>query len=233
MAGNKSALGASELVALLERVPDIVWRYRLQPNPGFEYVSPSAFALTGYTPAEHYADPELGRRIAHPDDLPLLEETIRSPGTYPVVTLRWVHRRGTTFTTEQRLTVVRDESGEVVAIEGIARPVEGPGHGARIQTGDVVLDLAAHRALVGDRVVDLTPAEHRILSLLIEADGPVSRHDLIQRLWRTDDQGGTRALEVHISNLRRKLEDDPRHPERLVTHRGVGYALAKREGASL
>lgn len=222
-------MDAPELIALLERVPDIVWRYRLAPAPAFEYVSPSVFALTGYTPEEHYADPDLGRRIAHPDDLPLLEETIRSPEAYPTVILRWRHRAGSYFATEHRLTVVRGGEGEPVAIEGIARPVRsrnGEG-GPRMQAGDIVLDLAAHRALVGERVVDLTPAEHRILAMLVAADGPVSPRELVVRLWGDDHPGGTRAVQVHISNLRRKLEHDPRRPQRLLTRRGVGYALAR------
>jgi DNA-binding winged helix-turn-helix (wHTH) protein len=221
------ALVAWQLVALLERVPDIVWRYRVRPAPGFEYVSPSVFALTGYTPADHYADPDLGRRIAHPDDLPLLEETIRSPADHPTVTLRWRHRRGTVFMTEHRLTVIRDGDGEVVALEGVGRPIHGPGNGTRIQAGDVILDLAANRALVDERVVDLTPSEHRILSSLVAADGPVSARDLVVRLWGADQPGGLRAVQVHISNLRAKLEQDPRHPRRLLTHRGVGYVLAR------
>jgi PAS domain-containing protein len=220
-------LDSTELVSLLDRIPDIVWRYRLTPDPAFEYVSPSVFALTGYTPADHYADPDLGRRIAHPDDLPLLEETIASPEARGTVTLRWRHRGGTTFTTEQRLTVVRDDAGNVVALEGVGRPVGGPGRDGRVQAGDVVLDLAGHRALVGDRVVDLTPAEHRILSTLVAADGPVSQRELVVRLWGADHPTGARAVQVHVSNLRRKLEDDPRRPRRLVTHRRVGYALER------
>src|SRR5918998_1868269 len=94
-----TGLNDSQLVTLLERMPDIVWRYRLVPTPGFEYVSPSVFALTGYTPAEHYADPDLGRRIVHPDDLPVLEAAIASPGAHPVLTLRWRHRTGAIMTT--------------------------------------------------------------------------------------------------------------------------------------
>lgn len=222
-----AGLDSSELVALLERVPDIVWRYRVAPTAGFEYVSASVFAVTGYTPAEHYANPDLGRRIAHPDDLPLLDEIVRSPGAHATARLRWRHRNGATFTTEHRLSVVRDANGEVIAIEGIGRPVDALGEKSRMQAADVVLDLAAHRALVGDRVVDLTPAEHRILSLLIEAEGPVSKRELVERLWGGDHESGARALQVHVSNLRRKLEDDPRRPQRLVTHRGIGYALAR------
>jgi hypothetical protein len=61
------------------------------------------------------------------------------------------------FTTEQRLTTVRDDAGAVVAIESIGRPVAGSRRQGRVQAGAVVLDLAGHRALVGDRVVDSRP----------------------------------------------------------------------------
>jgi Transcriptional regulatory protein, C terminal/PAS fold len=221
-------LGGDELAALLERVPDIVWRYRFVPAPGFEYVSPSAFALTGFTPQEHYADPDLGRRIVHPDDAALLEEVIQSPAEHSRVHLRWRHRDGGEFTTEQRITVVRDEGGEIVALEGIGRPLTGKeAPPFQLRAGEVVLDLAAHRALVGDRVVELTPAEHRILALLAASDGPVEQGALVAGIWGTDTADGQRALQVHVSNLRRKLEEDPARPQRLVTYRGVGYGLAR------
>ena len=221
-------LGADQLAALLERVPDIVYRYRLTPTPGFEYVSRSVFALTGYTPQEHYADPELAQRIVHPDDAALLEAVIRAPEDHQRVRLRWRHRGGAEFATEHRITAVRDEDGRIVAIEGVGRPVTTSRElRFELRAGDVVLDLAAHRALAGDRVVELTPAEHRILALLAESDGPVERRALVVRLWGMEVAGGERAVQVHISNLRRKLEEDPTRPQRLVTYRGVGYGLVR------
>ena len=219
-------LSATHLAELLERVPDIVWRYQLVPTPGFQYVSPSVFAITGYSPAEHYADPDLGRRIAHPDDLPLLEAAIASPDEHPVITMRWRHRTGVVVRTEQRITVVRDESGHIGALEGIARPVTPRERKFRIHAGDLVLDLATHRVLVEDRVVELTPAEHIILALLAGTDGPVSHQAIVARLWGRDQPGGARTVQVHVSNLRRKIEQDPRQPRRILTVRGVGYALA-------
>lgn len=220
-------LEANELSALLERIPDIVWRYRLQPDPGFDYVSASVFAITGYTPAEHYADPDLGRKIIHPDDAPLLEAVLRSEDGAPGLTMRWRHREGHLITTHQRFTFVRNDDGEVVAVEGVGRPLTEGSRGYRIRAGDVILDLAGHRALVGERVVELTPAEHRILAMLTASDGPVEVTALVERLWGAEEPGGARAIQVHISNLRRKIEDDPRNPTRLVTHRGIGYALAR------
>lgn len=221
-------LRSEQLSALLERCPDIVWRYRVVPDRGFDYVSPSVFALTGYTPADHYADPDLGRRIVHPDDAPKLEALMRYAEDVPAVTLRWRHREGRVLVTQHRITVERDEKGEVVALEGVGRPVtDGPVQEHQVRTGDLVLDLVGQRALVGERVVELTSAEHRILALLASSDGPVAVDNLIESLWGPEHPGGARAVQVHVSKLRRKIEDDPRQPKRLITLWGIGYALAR------
>lgn len=53
---------------LAENAQDIIYRYRLQPERGFEYVNPAVTAITGYTPEEHYADPDLNLKIVYPDD---------------------------------------------------------------------------------------------------------------------------------------------------------------------
>ena len=228
MAGP-STLTAAQLAALLARVPDVVWRYRLLPTPCFEYVSPSVFALTGYTPAEHYNDPELGRRIAHPDDLALLEAAVLAPEEHKTVTIRWRHKGGVVFTTEQRITAIQNAMAQVVALEGIGRPVIEGERRFQLHAGDLVLDLATHRVLVDGRVVALTPAEHRILALLAAAEGPVGSGDIVARLWGESHSGGTRVVEVHVSNLRRKIEENPRRPRRLLTLRGAGYAIARAE----
>lgn len=64
---------------LAENARDLIYRYRLNPTAGFEYVSPSASAITGYTPQEYYADPELVYKIVHPGDRHLIDEVLRSP----------------------------------------------------------------------------------------------------------------------------------------------------------
>jgi PAS domain S-box-containing protein len=104
---------------LAENAQDLIYRYRLKPTPGFEYVSPSATAIIGYTPEEHYADPELRFKIVHPDDRHLIEEALRSPES--LITSRWLRKDGGAIWIEQRTKAIYDGAGEVVAIEGIAR----------------------------------------------------------------------------------------------------------------
>lgn len=111
---------------LAENAPDLIYRYRLVPDRGFEYVSPAATAVTGYTPEEHYADPDLGFKMVHPDDRHLLAEAVEGSAQEgePLV-LRWVAKDGRVLWTEQRNAPVRDAEGNVVALEGIARDITG------------------------------------------------------------------------------------------------------------
>ena len=106
---------------LAENAQDLIYRYCLKPTPGFEYVSPSATAIIGYTPEEHYADPELAYKIVHPGDRHLIDEILRSP--QPLITIRWLRKDGAMIWIEQRIKAIHDGTGELVAIEGIARDV--------------------------------------------------------------------------------------------------------------
>ncbi len=117
-----------------EQARDLVYVYRLGPDPGFEFVSPSAMALHGYTPEEHYADPELGRRIVHPDDLPLVEAMVADPERAPsYLRIRWIHKDGRVLWVDQSLSFHRDAEGRIQAVQGVAR--------------DVTVEVEAHRAL--------------------------------------------------------------------------------------
>ena len=65
-----------------------------------------------------------------------------------------------------------------------------------------------------------------MLVLLAEQPGRCrSRRELLSHLWHTDHVGDERACDAHLANMRKKIERDPSHPERLVTVRGMGYAL--------
>jgi PAS domain S-box-containing protein len=109
---------------LAENARDLIYRYRLTPTRGFEYVSPAATTLTGYTPEEHYADPELGFKLIYPEDRPLFEAVSSSPSSFenPLV-LRWIRKDGTVLWTEQSNVPIYDQHGNLVAIEGVARDI--------------------------------------------------------------------------------------------------------------
>lgn len=109
---------------LAEQAQDLIYRYRLRPDPGFEYVSPSATTITGYTPEDHYADPFLGFKLVYSDDRPLLERLLNDTGAANgPLTLRWERKDGAIIWMEQVNQLICDETGQPVAIEGIARNI--------------------------------------------------------------------------------------------------------------
>jgi len=108
---------------LAEHAPDIIYRYRLTPVPGFEYVSPAATAITGYSPEEYYADPELGLKLVYPDDQPLVQQLAGGQISPEPLMLRWVRKDGRMIWNEQRNVPIYDKTGILIAIEGIARDI--------------------------------------------------------------------------------------------------------------
>lgn len=108
---------------LSEKANDIIYRYEFKPHHRFTYVSPSVTRITGYSPEEHYADPELGMKIVHPDDRVLLAAYFGQSGNFETpLELRWVKKDGTVFWTEQRNVPIYKD-GQLIAIEGIARDI--------------------------------------------------------------------------------------------------------------
>jgi DNA-binding response OmpR family regulator len=106
------------------------------------------------------------------------------------------------------------------------RELDRKSGGSVRSVGGLRLDVARHTAAVDGRPILLTRSEFRLVALLASEPGkPFEREELIRHLWESDFVGDRRAIDVHVSNLRRKLERDPRRPERLVTVRGVGYKL--------
>lgn len=100
----------------------------------------------------------------------------------------------------------------------------------RITVGDITLDLEAYTVTKGGVEVLLRQKEYEILSLLMTHLGKViTRERLFDEVWGTDWLGDTRTLDVHMSWLRGKLEDDPTHPTYLQTVRGVGYRFMRPE----
>jgi DNA-binding response OmpR family regulator len=92
--------------------------------------------------------------------------------------------------------------------------------------GLLTLDLTRHKVSLDGREVQLTPSEFRLLALLAEEPERVySRREIMQHLWESTYVGDERACDIHISNLRRKLERVPDEPDRILTVRGIGYKL--------
>ena len=96
-----------------------------------------------------------------------------------------------------------------------------------LRAGDVTLDKNTHRVTIGERAIDLTPSEFDLLTILIAAPGQVfSRADLLERIKGSSLENVERTVDVHVRNLRAKLETDSRNPRYVQTVFGVGYRFS-------
>ena len=99
-----------------------------------------------------------------------------------------------------------------------------PHPNSRLQVREIVLDRETHSVMVSDQPVHLTPSEFDLLALLMNAPGRVfSRLDLLEDLQGTSFEGVARTIDVHIRNLRTKIEADPANPQYIETVFGIGY----------
>ncbi|HTK11230.1 MAG TPA: response regulator transcription factor [Ktedonobacteraceae bacterium] len=97
-----------------------------------------------------------------------------------------------------------------------------------LHLGDLVVDFVAHEARVHNVVVHLTPKEFKLLETLAREPGRAfSRAELVTRVFGIDYEGFERTIDVHLMNLRKKIEPSPDQPIYLHTVYGVGYKLRK------
>ena len=100
---------------------------------------------------------------------------------------------------------------------------------ASLTLGDLTLDPLTHRVARSSRTLDLTPTEYAILALLMRHPGDViSRTRLAEQVWQGDVDRIDNLIDVHVSNLRRKI-DAPGSDPLIHTVRGRGYRIAARE----
>lgn len=131
---------------LAENAQDVIYRFRFSPTLAFDYVSPAITKLSGYTPEEFYANPQLIEALLHPEDQEWLKLLLQTPlsTTEPLV-IRWIRKDGTLIWVEQRYGLVQDEQGQRVAIEGMARDIS-----KRKQAEDELHRRVAQLALLND-----------------------------------------------------------------------------------
>jgi DNA-binding response OmpR family regulator len=97
-----------------------------------------------------------------------------------------------------------------------------------LRVGEIVLDEATHSVTVGEEIVTLTPIEFDLLAILMRAPGRVfTRTDLVDHLTDSGFTGLDSTLNVHIRNLRTKIEVDPANPRYIETVFGIGYRIQK------
>lgn len=93
-----------------------------------------------------------------------------------------------------------------------------------IRAGGLVIDLAGHQVARDGKFIDLTPTEFKILELLVSNPGRVySRLQLVEQIQGDSFEGYERTVDVHIKNLRRKMEENLKEPQYIQTVYGIGY----------
>ena len=124
------------------------------------------------------------------------------------------------FSARELVARIRAVMRRTTAVE--ERPADGP-----LTVGDVRLDPATRSVTRAERPVELTRKEFDLLRVLMGSDGAlVTRERLIDEVWDVNWFGSTKTLDVHVSGLRKKLDDDPAEPRYLHTIRGVGFRFA-------
>jgi DNA-binding response OmpR family regulator len=98
----------------------------------------------------------------------------------------------------------------------------------RLAFPGLVIDLLRRQVWAGDNRVDLTAAEFEVLRFLAAHPGWVySRQQIMEQLWDGEFYGEVRTADVHVRNIRRKIETDPKNPRYILTVRGMGYKFAE------
>lgn len=120
----ESALKQSEenYKRLIDNAPDVLYRIQTEPRLGLEFVSPQIEKITGYSPEDFYEDHELWLNIVHHEDLPIVNELIKSKTPESIIEIRWITKESKTVWIQSRVTPLKGESGEKY-IEGIAQDI--------------------------------------------------------------------------------------------------------------
>jgi two-component system alkaline phosphatase synthesis response regulator PhoP len=121
---------------------------------------------------------------------------------------------------------LRELTARVRAV--LRRAAKEPVESEILHVADITLDRCGHIVVIGEARVDLTPSEFDLLATLMSAPGrSFTRLELLERLQKgMAFEGVERTIDVHISNLRNKIEPDPDSPRYIETVYGVGYRFA-------
>jgi DNA-binding response OmpR family regulator len=104
---------------------------------------------------------------------------------------------------------------------------------SRVSYPGLDVDFLRHQVLVDGKLVSLTPTEFTLLSTLIRQPGRVfARSDLLDEVFGFDYEGLERTIDVHVMNLRKKIEPDPSAPIYVETVFGVGYRFSDAHDAA-
>jgi len=113
-------------------------------------------------------------------------------------------------------------------VRAVLRRLPGERGPDKIRSGEITVNFIKHEASIDDKPLGLTEVEFKLLGVLAKEPGRVfSRAELINKALGYNFEGFDRTIDVHILNLRRKLEPDPSHPRYIKTVYGAGYKFSE------
>jgi two-component system response regulator VicR len=119
---------------------------------------------------------------------------------------------------------IREVTARIKAILRRINPSPKGDSGKVMVSGDITLDYNFRRAIVGDRIIELTSKEFDLLELFLKnPDKVYTRENLLDMLWGIGYPSEERTIDVHMRRLREKIEENPAEPKYLKTKWGVGY----------
>lgn len=156
------------------------------------------------------------RKLRRESDVPIIMLTARTTDTDKLT--------GLDLGADDYVTKPFSPKELVARVRAVLRRLPGERGPAEITIGELSMNLATHEARFAGRPLNLTSLEFRLLGVLAKEPGRVfTRTGLIEQALGYDFEGFERSVDVHILNLRRKLEPDPSHPRYIKTVYGVGY----------
>jgi len=208
---------------LAENSPDIIYRYRLIPTPGFEYISPVVTKISGYTPEEHYNDPGLGFKIIHPEDKPALDKLATGEFSNLPHSARWIHKDGSTIWIEDKHSSVTDAEGNIIAIEGVARDITERKNAEEAMRESEnkfreMADLLPQIVYETDLNANLTFVNKRALSIFGYS--------------KEDFENGFNVLDVLIPEDRKRAQENMQNIMNGKSVKNTEYTLVKKDGST-
>jgi two-component system alkaline phosphatase synthesis response regulator PhoP len=159
---------------------------------------------------------EVCRALRHESDVPIIMLTARTTDQDKLT--------GLGLGADDYVTKPFSPKVLVARVGAVLRRLPGERGPEEIERGELSMNFTKHEAWFAGRPLNLTSVEFKLLGVLAKEPGKVfSRTSLIEEALGYDFEGFDRTIDVHILNLRRKLEPDPSHPRYIKTVYGIGY----------